>query len=74
MVEGLQLQARTEFAARVARAIAEREVRPGVDSDVLLETIHAAAMQHAIGRRSPDPAFADHLLDLVCTGVLADRD
>lgn len=72
VVEGLQQQARAEFAARVARAVAEGEVRPGVDSDVLLDTVHAAAMQHAIGRQAPDPAFADRLLELVCAGVLTD--
>jgi AcrR family transcriptional regulator len=69
VIEGLQRQARDEFAERVRRAVAEGEVRPDVDSNALLDVVIGALLQRIVAQQSEDPAFADQLTDLLLCGL-----
>ena len=78
VVDGLQQQVRQEFAARVARAIADGEVRAGVDPDAVLDTIIGATSQRALAGRgddadgSRDAEFAAQLTGLLVRGMAPD--
>lgn len=67
--DGLFLQVRAWFAARVARAVEEGDVSADVDADVLLDTITGAITQRAVTQQSTDATFADQLADLLLRGL-----
>ena len=71
VVDGLQDQVRAQLAARVLRAEADGELRPGVDADLLLDTYVGALIHRVIARQSDDPGFADDLAGLLLRGVQA---
>jgi AcrR family transcriptional regulator len=70
VIDGLQGRVRQQLAARVARGVADGELRPDVDPDVLLDTVVGALFQRVIAQQDPDPAFGDRLADLLLGGLL----
>jgi pimeloyl-ACP methyl ester carboxylesterase/AcrR family transcriptional regulator len=70
IVDHLLQQARSDLAARAATAVAAGELRPGIDSDLLLDLLHATALQHALSPAGHDDApLADRLVPLVLSGA-----
>ena len=69
IVDDLLAQAHHDFAARVAQAVLAGELTAGTRADLLLETVHAAALHHALAHDAYDPTFADRLATLVVEGA-----
>ena len=69
VVDGLQNRVRAGLAARVARAVAEGEVRAGVDPDLLLDVVIGTLIHRVVAREELDPAFGDALADLLLDGL-----
>jgi pimeloyl-ACP methyl ester carboxylesterase/AcrR family transcriptional regulator len=70
IVDRLLQQARADLAGRAAAAVVAGELRPDIDSDLLLELVHATALQHALSPTGDGAApFADRLVSLVLAGA-----
>lgn len=62
IVDRLLAQAHEDFATRVTEAVAAGELAVGTDATLLLETVHAAALHHALAEPDPDPSYPDRLV------------
>jgi len=69
IVDRLQVEAHRDFATRVSQAIVAGELVEATDPTLLLETVHAAALHHALGEETDDPEFAGELVALVLDGA-----
>jgi AcrR family transcriptional regulator len=69
VIDDLQQSVRAHLAERVGEAVANGTLRPGVDSDLVLDTIVGALTQRVIAQQDPDPSFADRLADLLLDGL-----
>jgi Tetracyclin repressor-like, C-terminal domain len=70
VIERVWTATRKDFAEHVALAIARGQLRPGVDSDRLLETITGAVFQHGVLFKQPVAGFAEFLTELVLHGLV----
>jgi AcrR family transcriptional regulator len=69
VIERVWTATRKDFAEHVALAIGRGQLRPGVDSDRLLETITGAVFQHVVLFKQPVAGFAEFLTELVLHGL-----
>jgi AcrR family transcriptional regulator len=72
VVERIETPARGHVADLVARASERGQIVDGVDSDVLFDCIVGTLLREIMLGRSPSPAFADSLTDLLLRPVLRD--
>jgi AcrR family transcriptional regulator len=71
VIDRLQQPVRVHLAERVARGVAEGELQPGVDPNLLLDVFTGALLQRVVAQQDLDPAFADRLADLLLDGLRA---
>jgi hypothetical protein len=69
VIDRLQQPVRTELAARIAVAVADCEVREGIDANLLLDTMVGALIQRVVAQQDPDPSFGERLADLLLDGL-----
>lgn len=69
VIDRLQQPVRAELAARIAVAVADGEVRDGIDADVLLDTMVGALIQRVVAQQDPNPSFGEQLADLLLDGL-----
>jgi AcrR family transcriptional regulator len=69
VIERVWTATRKDFGEHVALAIARGQLRAGVDSDRLLETITGAVFQHVVLFKQPIAGFAEFLTELVLHGL-----
>jgi AcrR family transcriptional regulator len=69
VLDRLQQPVRAHLAERMARGVADGELRPGVDPNLVLDVFIGALLQRVIAYQDLDPVFADRLADLLLEGL-----
>ena len=68
-LDDLTDRVRAHLARRIERAVAEGELRPGVDADLLINVMVGTVVHRVVEQGQPDPSLASDLAELLLAGI-----